>query len=970
MPFWYSSKLRSRLNQYQDCPLTFRPLPKTLVWVALLVVALHVGNVVFFGASASGTGLGNALQIFSSFLAAGMCFHAAQRHPGFSRSFWVLIGFGMGIWGLANFGWAFYELRLHREPPPGSIIRFLFDTHSMFFVMAVFLNQDKEDSTIEAAETLDFLQIGILIFLGGYYLPAARLNYQQSLDRELLVMISQTVGILVLTVLQWRRSVTAEARRLFGGLSCYVLLYGILAAYVTYEQVSHELPTGTLYDLGWSIPLLCAALWAGSWRPVPHSEERRRKHNHTLGEILINNAMFFFAPMAILIQVAELGPDLKAFRFILLGISFSCYAVRIGLTQQRQHRDEETVRRQTLAMDSSVEGIGILDDKGNHIYANAALASLLGFDSPLQIVGKPWRTAYALQQSETLELEIRNALEETGKWSGNLQFRRPNGSRIPVEMHVARMPDSGTACVCRDLSQHQLAEKARAEAEAKYRMLVEHVNAITYIAEIGIKGQWYYVSPQIETILGYTPEEWLAIAANWDEHIHPDDLPTVMAAEEQSKLGAPFQAEFRVRRKDGREVWLSDTAVIVNGSDSHPVMEGILVDITERKMLETQLLQSRKMEAVGRLAGGIAHDFNNLLTIISGYTELAMTRAHLPNEARSDIERIENAAGRAAGLVRQLLAFSRKQVLQPKVLDLNQIVLNLDTLLRRLMDERTEMVTRVGDNLGRVKADPAQIEQVIMNLVVNARDAMPEGGHLILETSNVDLDSNYAVDHVSVKPGRYVMLAVSDNGVGMDQQTVAHIFEPFFTTKESGRGTGLGLSTVYGIVKQSGGYIWVYSEPAKGSSFKVYLPRVEEAAEETSSAPATLRVQRGTETVLLVEDEEPLRELIQTVLTEQGYDVLLSLDPKHAEEIATRHESEIHLLLTDVVMPGMSGRELAGRISARRPEIRVLYMSGYTDNVISSGGMLERGLAFMQKPFSPATLVRKVREVLNHTAAR
>jgi two-component system cell cycle sensor histidine kinase/response regulator CckA len=953
--------------------VTFRPLPKPLVWVTLLVVALHVLNVVFLGATPSGTALGNTLQILSSFLAAAMCLHAAQRNPGFSRSFWVLIGFGMGIWGLANFGWAFYELALHREPPPGSIIRFLFDTHSMFFVMAVFLNQDKQDSTIDVAEALDFLQIGILfflVFLGGYYLPAVRLNYQQSLDRELLVMISQTVGILVLTLMQWRRSATAEARRLFGGLSCYVLLYGILAAYVTYEQVIHELPTGTLYDLGWSIPLLCAALWAASWQPARALQDRKRKNTHTLSEILINNAMFFFAPMIILIQVAELGPDLKAFRFMLLGLSFSCYAVRIGLTQQRQYRDEETVRRQTLAMESSVEGIGILDDKGSHVYANAALASLLGFDSPQHIVGKPWRVAYALQQSETLELEIRNALQETGKWSGNLQFRRPDGSRIPVEMHVTRMPDSGTVCVCRDLSENLLAEKARAEAETKYRMLVEQVNAITYIAEIGIKGQWYYVSPQIEAILGYTPEEWLAIARDWDEHVHPDDLPTVMAAEEQSKLGVPFQAEFRVRRKDGREVWLSDTAVIVKGSDSHPVMEGILVDITERKTLETQLLQSRKMEAVGRLAGGIAHDFNNLLTIISGYTELAMNRPHLTNEVRSDIERIENAAGRAAGLVRQLLAFSRKQVLQPKILDLNQIVLNLDTLLRRLMDERIEMVTRVSDNLGRVKADPAQIEQVIMNLVVNARDAMPEGGRLVLETCNVELDSNYAVDHVSVKPGRYVMLAVSDTGVGMDQQTVTHIFEPFFTTKEGGRGTGLGLSTVYGIVKQSGGYIWVYSEPGKGSSFKVYLPRVDEAAEEIPSTAAVSRAQRGTETILLVEDEEPLRELIQTVLTEQGYNVILSLDPQHAEQIAARFEGEVHLLLTDVVMPGISGRELAGRISARRPEIRVLYMSGYTDNVISSGGMLERGLAFLQKPFSPATLVQKVREVLNPTPAR
>jgi len=500
-------------------------------------------------------------------------------------------------------------------------------------------------------------------------------------------------------------------------------------------------------------------------------------------------------------------------------------------------------------------------------------------------------------------------------------------------------------------------------------MLVEHVNAITYIAEIGIHGKWFYVSPQVEAILGYTPDEWLATAESWDAHVHPDDLPAVIAAEEQSQRGLPFQAEFRIRRKDGREVWLSDTAVIVQGSDSHPVMEGILVDITERKALETQLQQSRKMEAVGRLAGGIAHDFNNLLTIITGYTELALTRPQLPQEVRGDIERIENASGRAAALVRQLLAFSRKQVLQPKILDLNKIVLNLDALLRRLMDERIEMVTRVKDTLGKVKADPAQIEQVIMNLVVNARDAMPDGGRLVVETSNADLDAGYAVDHVSVKPGRYVMLAVSDTGVGMDKETVGHIFEPFFTTKESGRGTGLGLSTVYGIVKQSGGYIWVYSEPGKGSTFKVYLPRVDDQPEDNLAAPSSTGRHAPKETILVVEDEEAVRELILTVLKEKGYEVLTSRDPRQAEQVAAQFKGEIHLLLTDMVMPGISGRELATRIQARRSDIRVLYMSGYTDNVITAGGMLEKGLAFLQKPFSPATLAQKVREVLHHAPA-
>jgi two-component system cell cycle sensor histidine kinase/response regulator CckA len=620
-------------------------------------------------------------------------------------------------------------------------------------------------------------------------------------------------------------------------------------------------------------------------------------------------------------------------------------------------------------MDSSADGMGILNEKGLHAYANSSFARMLGFAGPESIIGQPWRTVYAFQDMDRLEPEIRRSLAQAGRWSSEILLHRPDGTKLPVELNISAMPDGGTTCVCRDLSKRAEAEKARAEAEAKYKMLVEQVNAITYIAEVGIEGQWFYVSPQVEAILGYTAEEWLGIAQSWAQLIHPDDLPTVAAAEEASKSGIPFQAEFRIKRKDGREVWLNDTAVVVQGSNTHPVMEGIIVDITERKHLETQLQQSRKMEAVGRLAGGIAHDFNNLLTIITGYTELALSRATVPPELRSDIERIENAAGRAAGLVRQLLAFSRRQVLQPKIVDVNGVVLNLDKLLRRLMDDNVEMVTHVPENVGKVKADPAQLEQVIMNLVVNARDAMPNGGRLVVETANADLDAGYAENHVSMKPGRYVMLAVSDTGVGMDRRTIAHIFEPFYTTKESGRGTGLGLSTVYGIVKQSGGYIWVYSEPGKGSTFKVYLPRVDGHVEEPGVAQPRGLSKRGAETILLVEDEEEVRNLIQTVLTEHGYDVIPARDPRHAEQLAATYAREIHLLLTDVVMPGTSGRELASRITPHRPDIRVLFMSGYTENVITRGGMLEKGLAFLQKPFTPAVLVEKVREVLNHTPA-
>ena len=945
-----------------------RLFPRPLAFLAFSVVTLHVLSVVFLGTQPIGTLIGNSLQISSSFLAAYICYRAARKQEGFSRSFWTLVGFSMVVWGVADMGWAYCELALHTVPSPGSLVRFLFDTHGMFFVMAVFLNQEKTDSRVGLEEILDFLQIGILfffIYFGMYYLPATNLGPKPALERELAVMMWGQLGVVVLAFIQWQRARLPEARKLYRGLTIYFVIYSTFASLAEVIQLAQESPTGTWFGLAWTIPLLCGAFWAGTWQPSPQKVLPTHLRSKSLLEIFLNNGLFIFAPLLILYQVAQLGPDWKFIRFSLLGISFLCYAVRIGLTQFRQHQDEETVRRQTLAMDSSVDGISILNEEGVHIYANTAYAHMLGLEGPGQIVGLPWRSVYSLQPIDKLEPQIRAALARSYRWSSTLQLQRPDGRNLAVEFTINAMPDGCTACVCRDLSSHQEAEKARAEAETKYRMLVEHVNAITYIAEIGIHGQWFYVSPQVEAILGYTPDEWLAISRDWDKLIHPDDLAAVVAAEEASRSSLPFQAEFRLRRKDGREVWLNDTAVVVQGSDSHPVMEGIMVDITERKQLETQLQQSRKMEAVGRLAGGIAHDFNNLLTIITGYTDLALSRASMPLEIRGDIERIDNASGRAAALVRQLLAFSRKQVLQPKTIDLNGIVLNLDKLLRRLMDENIEMITHTNEGVGKVKADPAQIEQVIMNLVVNARDAMPSGGRIHLETSNIELDAFYADEHISVKPGKYVMLAVSDSGIGMSQETIAHIFEPFYTTKESGSGTGLGLSTVYGIVKQSGGYIWVYSEPGKGSTFKVYLPRVDDVLEPTPAPkPASLETKRGWETILLVEDEEAVRDLIRTVLTEHGYDVIPAEDPRHAVQLAATYAREIHMLLTDVVMPGMSGRELANQVSQRRKGIRVLFMSGYTDNVITTGGMLEKGLAFLQKPFSPNSLVQKVREVL------
>jgi CheY-like chemotaxis protein len=379
---------------------------------------------------------------------------------------------------------------------------------------------------------------------------------------------------------------------------------------------------------------------------------------------------------------------------------------------------------------------------------------------------------------------------------------------------------------------------------------------------------------------------------------------------------------------------------------------------------EGQLRQAVKMEAVGRLAGGVAHDFNNILTAITGYSELALMNLDPLDPVRHDVKDILAAAERATSLTHQLLAFSRKQVLHPQRLDLNQVVANLDKMLRRIIGEDIDLVTILGPELGAVMADPGQIEQVIMNLVVNARDAMPQGGNLTIETANADLDEAYARKRVQVQPGPYVMLAVSDTGVGLDRDSLDRIFEPFFTTKEAGKGTGLGLATVYGIVKQSGGYVGVYSEVGHGTTFKIYLPRLEEAAGAGPPAAGTAELRRGRETLLLVEDADLLRGLAREVLERAGYMVLEARNGAEALQVHQQHEGPIHLLLTDVVMPGMNGRELAEQLAPLEPEMKVLYMSGYTDDTIVQHGVLEPGVAFLQKPFSPAALTRKVREVL------
>jgi two-component system, cell cycle sensor histidine kinase and response regulator CckA len=418
-------------------------------------------------------------------------------------------------------------------------------------------------------------------------------------------------------------------------------------------------------------------------------------------------------------------------------------------------------------------------------------------------------------------------------------------------------------------------------------------------------------------------------------------------------------------RDGGRRTILWDHTLLRSPDGQVSGIASLGRDVTELRTLEEQLRQSQKMESVGRLAGGIAHDFNNLLTAINGYAELLLMDLKQQEPNFLTAKEILTAGQKAAGLVRQLLAFSRKQVLQPRILDLNHLIRENTKMLCRLIGEDIELIATLEPNLRKIKADPGQIEQVIINLAVNARDAMPKGGKLLIETSNIELSEEFAWQHVSVIPGSYILLVISDTGCGMNAEIRAHLFEPFFTTKEKGKGTGLGLSTVYGIVQQSGGHIWVYSEPDKGATFKIYLPIIEEESAEKGSLPARPDSSHGWETILVAEDESLVRSLACLSLRKKGYQVLEAADGEEALKILTQRANSIHLIITDVVMPQISGRELARKAKLLQPEIKILYMSGYTENAIVHHGVLEPGLEFIPKPFSPGALSRLVREILD-----
>ncbi|HPQ70360.1 MAG TPA: PAS domain S-box protein [bacterium] len=639
------------------------------------------------------------------------------------------------------------------------------------------------------------------------------------------------------------------------------------------------------------------------------------------------------------------------------------------VTEQRAAQAQ--LLRTKFAMDRAQDGILWIGDGGEIVYANDSSCTSLGYTREELLRMRIFDIDPDFPEAEWDQ--HKKEMRRLSRLNFESRHKTKDGRIFPVEVNSNIFGEEKEFLACafdRDISERKQAEAALRESEKRFRLLVQNSNDIIQIMDpLGVAS---YISDQVTRILGYAPEE--LVGKQLFDMVHPDDQAAALniISEGLPHLGAVGEAEYRFRHKDGSWVYLE---AIGCNLLADPAVGGIVLnirDVSERKMaeeeqrkLQDQLQQAMKMEAVGRLAGGVAHDFNNLLTGISGNVQLAMMDLNPDDPLAESLAEIGKAAESASSLIRQLLAFSRKQMISPKVINLNELISSMHKILVRLIGEDVQLRTTPGKSLAPVKIDPGQFEQILANLAVNARDAMPDGGKLTIETSNVELDEEYCRLHSYAHAGPYVMLAVSDTGIGMSKEVMEHLFEPFFTTKEKGKGTGLGLATIYGTVKQAGGNVEAYSEPGQGSTFKIYLPAVNEKAETLREPEGVLEMAGGTETILLVEDEEIVRNLAVRVLERLRYKVLAAAGGGDALILAERHPEPIHLLFTDVVMPGMNGRQLADRLATIHPETKVLYSSGYTENAVAHHGVIDKDLHFIGKPYSPRMLAETIRKVLD-----
>ncbi|MFN4258179.1 MAG: response regulator [Gemmataceae bacterium] len=647
----------------------------------------------------------------------------------------------------------------------------------------------------------------------------------------------------------------------------------------------------------------------------------------------------------------------------------------VGIQRQRaeeQLRDSEEQLRHILQ--TAADAVVMMNQQGRITFINTQAEQVFGY-APAELIGEELETLVPSTLREAHRRHRANFLAAPRMRpmgiGGELMAQRKDGYLFPVEISLSPLQTKEgllVTAIIRDITERHQAAQAIRQWEEQLRLALAAARMGTWEWDLGAdRVSW---SPELATILGRQPDESSGTIADVLSLLFPPDRAWITQKVEALRLEPRhkdhFDIEARVQRPDGELVWLASKGRIFRDEAGEAVrIVGVGMDVSQRRRLQEQLLQVQKMEAFGQLAGGVAHDFNNLLTIVIGYSEILLESISADNPCREPIVEIRNAADRAAALIRQLLALSRKQILAPQELNLNNLVSDTEKLLRRYIGKDIRLIMRLAPDLGLVMADPNQMRQVLVNLAMNARDAMPQGGDLVLETRNVDLDETYCRLHPEVRPGAFVQLTVRDSGCGMDADVKAHIFEPFFTTKEVGKGNGLGMATVYGIIKQSDGAITVESEPGHGTTFHIYLPQLHRPDPREQANVMQSPTFSGTETILLVEDEPGIRELTRVALAAHGYTVLEAGNGPEALTVVQHYQETIHLLLTDVIMPRMNGRELADALLQQRPDLKVIFMSGYTDDAVVRYGLNAFGAHFLQKPFTPMALLRLLREVLD-----
>jgi two-component system, cell cycle sensor histidine kinase and response regulator CckA len=715
-------------------------------------------------------------------------------------------------------------------------------------------------------------------------------------------------------------------------------------------------------------------------RPIDTVRTNRRRIERREWQLwivaILVSLILLFGLMAFILPSLGIQEDTMSFRelppvvrgLVGLVLIFDLYTIfqqlQIHRMRDRLAKREELFR---LISENAADMIAVVDMEGQRIFNSDAYQKILGYSAD------ELKNSSALDQIHPEDRErVKEATAEARRTGNgkNLEYRirHKNGSWRVLESTASVIDDmhgvpEKLVIVNRDITERKLASEALRLSEVSFRSVIENAPYGIYRAEAS--GKLLLVNPALQKMLGYSTQDEL-LGLNLATDVHGDPLENRKLNDLFASQTQPTHVEVEWKRKDGTPIRARCTGWLVKDKDAETgYFEVFAEDVTEKWLLERQLRMAQKMEAIGRLSGGIAHDFNNLLGVIIGYSQVLKRTLPAGTPFLEHAEEIEKAGQRATSLTRQLLAFSRQQVLAPAVLDLNTLISEMEKLLPRLIGENIETVVSLDRSIGRIRADQGQIEQVIMNLAVNARDAMPQGGKIVIATTSASLDEHYTRHHAGSKVGEYVMLSVSDSGSGISPETLGHIFEPFFTTKEQGKGTGLGLATVYGIVKQSEGYIWVKTVLEQGTTFEIYLPRIDEPVSLREPIAPTVETTHRSETILLVEDSEALRKLTSMLLSQHGYRVLSAANGAEALEKTKNTPESIDLLLTDVIMPGLNGCELAKRLLLTQPGLNVLYMSGYTDDTIASHAGLGVGTFLLSKPFSEEDLIGKVREVLN-----